>query len=236
MKPKRMLCRACLARSRDDQASLAEADRLAKPWGWTTEDVHRESAGALRLIGVPPATADATLDACADLPPDLVNELRQWADNPNGFLMLTGAAGSGKSWSAAAVLREVLTSGRAKLSDCRFVTEAAYLSRLRESYGQDTPARLLPAHHPHRVRLLVFDDLAATRLTDWGKGEIASLVCGRHADDLPTIVTSNLSLADIAQAIDPRVASRVGEGGQVLTFPARDLRLECPRRETVGIR
>ena len=37
-------------------------------------------------------------------------------------------------------------------------------------------------------------------------------MCGRHADGLPTILTGNLNLGQIAQLIDPRVASRIAEG------------------------
>ena len=84
----------------------------------------------------------------------------------------------------------------------------------------DLTMRIEPPH----TDLEIVRPEAACRMTDWAKGEIAGLLEARHAADLPTIVTSNLSPRDMAAAIDPRVASRISESRMMLKFPSRDLR------------
>ena len=111
----------------------------------------------------------------------------------------------------------------------RFVCEDEYLRSLRASFdADDAPmsGRDLPGDDPRRAPFLAFDDLAATRLTAWGAGEVAGLIARRHGEDLPTLITSNLSLEEIASALDARTASRLAEDRQVFAFPAaRDLRI-----------
>jgi hypothetical protein len=89
----------------------------------------------------------------------------------------------------------------------------------------EKPSRFLPAHHPLRARLLILDDLGSTRLTDWGRGEVANLIEKRHADDLTTVITSNINPRSLAEVIDGRVSSRIAESRQMIGFPDRDLRL-----------
>jgi hypothetical protein len=158
-----------------------------------------------------------------------------------GIVYLSGPSGSGKTYLAAAILAEVLAAGLYPPQAVRFIGERTYLDDLKASFNQGDPElrpRLLPPNHIQRLPLLFFDDLATSRLTDWAKGEIAGLIEGRHAEDLATVITSNLSLDELARQVDSRLASRIGENGAVLQFPARDLRicgrLKAPRWTPTG--
>ena len=88
------------------------------------------------------------------------------------------------------------------------------------------PARQLPQSDPMNLDLLVYDDLACSGLTDWGKEVVAALLEERHATEKATIVTTNLKPNDLAAVIDSRTVSRILEGGKVLAFPETDLRLK----------
>jgi DNA replication protein DnaC len=193
------------------------------------EDLNRirtNMAKILTGIGVPEKWLLANFDGCGDLPADLVSDCQKFSELPEGILYLFGIPGCGKTWIATAILRHCLAQGILSPCNCRYVSERGFLDELRASFDEgEVSPRFLPAHHPNKVHLLIFDDLASTRLTDWGKGEIANLIETRHANDLPTIITSNISPDDLAEIVDGRIASRIAESRKMLMFPPRDLRV-----------
>jgi len=114
-------------------------------------------------------------------------------------------------------------------AECRYLGEREFLEALKagfdRGYGGATRADL-DGGDPAKIPLLLFDDIGASRLTEWGRGEVAGLLEDRHGAERPTIITSNLSLDDLARFVDARLASRIAESGHVLGFPARDLRIQ----------
>ena len=162
----------------------------------------------------------AALDNCPDLPAELVVALGAWSADPHGILFLHGIPGSGKTWAAAAILKE-------QFGERLFITESDYLKHRRKLIsGEHTYD--LGAFHPatgwtEHPRFMLLDDFCSTRLTDWGRGEMADLIYARHKHELPTIITCNVGLDAIKGLIDGRTASRLAEG-QVHGFPAKDLR------------
>ena len=173
------------------------------------------------MSNIPLKYRTATLDDCPDLPFALVVGLRVWSADPHGSLFLHGEPGSGKTWSAVAILKEQ----RERL----FISEPDYLDHRRKRMSGERTWDL--GHHPiwpsevwgEHPRFMLLDDFCSTRLTDWGKAEMARLIDKRYTLDLPTIVTCNLDLDAVTQQIDARTASRLAEG-QVHGFPAKDLR------------
>lgn len=185
-----------------------------------------DPTGALAWVGVPPAWQLARLDNCPDLSAGIMEALRKYASSPRGFLVLSGRPGCGKTWGCVAILAELLRTGRRRTGSVRFLSEGDYLRTLREGFASDpVNDRLLPSTHPRACKMLALDDLASTYLTPWGRGEVAGLIEKRYRDELPTILTTNLSLAELAGAVDARLTSRLAEDGQVFSFPAVDLRL-----------
>lgn len=60
--------------------------------------------------------------------------------------------------------------------------------------------------------------------TEWIREQLFLLINRRYENRLTTIVTSNLSLEDLAGHHLPQVASRLREGAQVVQFTGADLR------------
>ncbi len=192
------------------------------------EAVCADLPGALAGCGVPPHWCEASLDLCPDLPAGYVKRARAWAAEPKGILYLYGPPGAGKSYLAVGILRAILNAGKLSPSECLYVGEREYLQGLRASYGEEARSPSWPEEHAPRhydVPLVLLDDLAATRLTGWGKDEVAGLIEHRHGEELPTIVTSNLDPNGLSNAVDARVASRIAEHQLMLELPARDLRI-----------
>lgn len=177
------------------QEQQARAERLEQEQEARRAAIRTDMPGELAGCGAPEHFRHARLDNCPDLPAALVQAARQWAQNPTGFLYLYGRQpGAGKTTVAVAVLAHALGHGPAWPAEARFVDERGYLDQLRRAFDGDgyPPDDDSSAAQPESAKLLVFDDLGATRLTDWGKGEVAGLLENRHAADLPTIITSNL--------------------------------------------
>ncbi len=224
--PSRPLCNGCVDLVRREQdTERREAANLARRQA--VEAARADLRGALLAAGVPERWADADFSNAPDLPAGLAERLTAWASCPFDSLLLTGCPGGGKTWAAVAILRHTVTTGARLAGEIVFASEREYL-QWRKGRMSERPASILEtagSRHPYRAKLLVFDDLAASRLTDWAREEIAALVEHRHAQRLATVWTSNLSLDELAAAIDGRTASRIAEGRQAITFPARDLRV-----------
>jgi len=156
-------------------------------------------------------------------------------------VFVTGPQGRGKSYLAAALVREIgtliassakriervqvtgdvgnhfLLHGRDKdewTPSTEWVLVPKALDELRESFsGSDaTPQwRGLTG-----VSIVVLDDLGGHKVTDWTAETLYTLIAERYDHVLPTIVTTNMSKKELAQAIDARLVSRLAEGPQIV--------------------
>ena len=152
---------------------------------------------------------------------------QQYAAKPQGWLVLVGAVGSGKTHLACAIVNAVLAQGKG----AHFNSVAGMLDLLRSTYkigAFDTWFQRLQT-----VTVLALDDLGAERATDWATEKLFELVDHRYVNRLPLVVTTNLALTD--EGIALRLRSRLQEGSEVrqgwsrvLPLPAGDIR---PRRE-----
>lgn len=77
-----------------------------------------------------------------------------------------------------------------------------------------------------KTPMLVFDDFGAEKASDWTREKVLTLLEMRLYDKKKqTVITSNLSLAQVAEKIDDRIASRLVEKCVCVTLRGRDLRL-----------
>jgi len=225
--PPRFACKVC-AEAEKQRRDREAAEAIIANRQADVDAVRANLPAALARCGVPAHWRGASLGECVDLPGKLVEAARQWAESPFGIVLLYGPPGAGKSYLAVAMLRAVLESGTLPPASCRYIAEREFLDELKAGFDPDAKPispRLLPPDHPRRVGLLLYDDMGAARQTDWSRGEVAALIEHRHADGLPTIITSNLDLPELSKAIDGRISSRIAEYGQVWQFPSRDLRI-----------
>ena len=129
---------------------------------------------------------------------------RQWAAEPDGWLVYLGANGCGKTHLAAGIARERLAAG----DSVAFANVADLLDELRATFAPGATERF-----DHRFRrlveapLLVLDDLGAQQSSAWAEEKLYQLLNHRHVRRTPTIVTTNRELKDM----ESRIASRLAD-------------------------
>jgi DNA replication protein DnaC len=127
---------------------------------------------------------------------------QNFARRPNGWLLLEGTYGCGKTHLAAAIGNLRLMNG----DNVLFITSPDLLDHLRSAYGPD--AEMTYDETFDRVRnadLLILDDLGVENPSPWAQEKLFQLLNHRYTYRLPTVITTN---ADIDR-LDPRIRSRL---------------------------
>ena len=148
---------------------------------------------------------------------------------PEGALVLSGKTGRGKTHLAVSILREHLLRGRkGKFEVCMELMNAVRsVYRARQSDDDSTEQEVV-----NRVGkgLVILDDLGATRVTPLMKDIMTLIVDRCERNGQPIVVTTNLSMAELGEQIDERLASRlVGlckSSSRVITLEGPDFRLK----------
>ena len=75
------------------------------------------------------------------------------------------------------------------------------------------------------IKILALDDLGAERVSDWSIQMLYLLIDRRYREMRQTLISSNMSLSEIAESFDDRIASRISEMCQIVKFDGEDRRL-----------
>ena len=130
-------------------------------------------------------------------------------DDPKRGLALYGDKGRGKSHLGAAIASECTERGVAAI----FVGVDELLSRIRATFdprGTDETEQTLITRFAS-APVLVLDDFGKEALTDWTVRTLYSLINRRYERNLPLVLTSNFSAAQLA-------ARRVSRDAEPVTY------------------
>lgn len=116
----------------------------------------------------------------------------------NQGLLFYGAVGVGKTFAAACIANELLRN-RVPVVMTSFVKLLDTMQGFKEK-DDELIARL------NRAKLLVIDDLGAERSTDFALEKVYNIIDSRYRAKLPVILTTNLSMDDMKDAVDIRYA------------------------------
>jgi DNA replication protein DnaC len=154
-----------------------------------------------------------------------------YAQRPAGWLMISGVYGCGKTHLATAIANIAL----AKDLPVYLATVPEMLDVLRDGIKDDTTEQWLDMLQT--VDMLILDDLGQGAITDWGREQLYKILHYRHRNNLPVVITTNLTIADIADRFGGAIASRLSDGAEVidgfsrvLVLPVGDYR---PKRRTM---
>lgn len=130
------------------------------------------------------------------------NKARHYAQNLNGWLMLQGGYGSGKTHLAAAIANFAVSMGVPTL----FLTVPDLLDALRFAYGAEDTTFEERFDQIRNAKLLVLDDFGTQNATGWAQEKLFQIVNYRYINKLSTVVTTNLALDEIEDRIRSRLS------------------------------
>ena len=152
---------------------------------------------------------------------------KNFATSPDGWLLLTGTNGIGKTHLAVAIAQERLKEGQAIF--LAFVP--ALLDNLRATFSPNTLIVYDELFEQIKtVPLLVLDDLGTESSTPWAEEKLYQIVVYRHNSRLPTVITTTLSMDSLEES-KPAIASRLKDSLVVAwaAISAPDYRDQQPR-------
>jgi DNA replication protein DnaC len=136
---------------------------------------------------------------------------RDFAEAPDGWLVLTGEYGCGKTHLAASIANARVAQGQPAL----FVVVPDLLDHLRATFSPTSHARFDKRFEEVRTApLLVLDDLGTENASPWAREKLFQLFNYRYNVRLPTVVT--LHQADpgsgALEEVEPRLRTRMMDG------------------------
>ena len=130
----------------------------------------------------------------------------QRKENTRG-LLYEGKLGSGKTFLAAAIAKELVEWGL----QARFIVVPEFLEQLRFSYSAQESNEPEIMSAAMTAPVLVLDDIGAHNATPWTVTKMYTLLNYRLNSRLPCVITSNLKPAALAEELGQRAASRITE-------------------------
>jgi len=129
------------------------------------------------------------------------NHARMYAGSLNGWLLLQGGYGSGKTHLAAAIANFAVGMGVPTL----FLTVPDLLDMMRFAYGSEDTTFEERFEEVRNASLLILDDFGTQNATSWAQEKLFQILNYRYINKLPLVVTTNLTLEEI----EPRIRSRL---------------------------
>ena len=168
-------------------------------------------------------------DRCTRLAGSLDSYQRAYAtaldfsNEPDGWLVILGPHGSGKTMLAAAVANRCIDRGQAVF----FSYVPDLLDHLRSTFNpaSDDVAYSALFEQVKASPFLVLDGLGSHSTTPWAEEKLGQIINHRYNAALPTIVTSSATL----DALDPFVATRLqSPGSRVVVVESEEAKPDSP--------
>jgi DNA replication protein DnaC len=145
---------------------------------------------------LPPRQAD-TLEAA-------YNHARQFAQHLEGWLVLQGGLGCGKTHLAAAIANFAVSISVPTL----FITVPDLLDSLRFTFNDPAASFEERFEQIRSAPLLVMDDFGTQKTSLWAQEKLFQIINYRYINRLPLVLTTNLSDEDFEERIRSRLQDR----------------------------
>ncbi|MDX8384085.1 MAG: ATP-binding protein [Ghiorsea sp.] len=136
-------------------------------------------------------------------------------------MMMVGNCGTGKTMLAAAAIGEMATSSIEPL----YITATRLIRCIRDSWKQKDVTEQDVMDTYILADVLVVDELGAGRCSEDDKLILSEIVCDRYANDMPTMLISNMNTEAIkASVLDDRAYDRMREQGKLAVLQGESKR------------
>lgn len=176
-------------RARSRLYALSSLDRLSH---LTFENF--QASGKSKARNVITQTERDSLEAAKETCQTFANTLEGW-------LLLEGSYGSGKTHLAAAIANQAVSRGVPTL----FITVPDLLDSLRFAYNSPETTFESRFEDIRSAALLVMDDFGTQNATGWAQEKLFQIINYRYINKLPTVITTNLILDEIESRIRSRL-------------------------------
>jgi DNA replication protein DnaC len=192
-------------------------------------------ATAMNSCGVPGRflTADRS-----DINPKIWSQVSGFLQGESLFIF--GFPGVGKTHIACALMKDMISSEKAKAWAAldqrqeiyfpklpRMISVPELLLRIRECFSgriEESESSLIK--YFSEKPFLILDDLGAEKTTEWSLQTLYTIIDRRYRDVRQTMITSNLTLDEIAEKVGDRIASRIAGMCKVVEIKGKDRRLK----------
>lgn len=202
--------------------------RETEPDGITRSSTpERDREDWLRKLGVGRRFMGVTLDGYTNK--TIAEIVRSAIDKePLNNIYIFGNTGCGKTHLAVAMVRRLYDTdrvfrdnGRIYKKSVTFRNMADLIFEIKQTFNQSRPdGESVLINNYGNCGLLVLDDLGAENVGDWSTQVLYLIVERRYRENLPTIVTSNMTPAELEKSHGSRIASRLCSGELIhITMP-----------------
>jgi DNA replication protein DnaC len=122
-----------------------------------------------------------------------LDEIRKFAENPQGWIVLVGPVGSGKTHLSCAVANYRIDHGYPAF----YITVAELLDHLRSAFNPNSEIEYDELFEQIKdSQLLILDNLNYSGTTAWSKGKLDQLLEHRFNGRLPTLITTSMAVEE----------------------------------------
>lgn len=173
--------------------------------------------------------------------PEQIRTLFEEIPETRRGIYIHGEVGTGKTHIAYGLAKKwieptILPDGREKRRTAMIWNTTELLRSIKQDF--DLPANQR-SYAEERVMsfegLLFLDDVGSERMSEWVSETFYLIINKRYNRRLPIIITSNFSLADQAERIGDRTASRIAESCDVVELVGGDRRLNKVKKISIKV-
>lgn len=194
----------------EDPELVTQVTIFAPDYRQPMEDIHRDDLSSLEIMhrltfdrfdlreneGIPPEDYKTLKDA--------FRRAREYAEDPQGWLVLLGGNGVGKTHLAAAIGNYCQESNHS----VTMVSVPDLLDYLRGAFSPTSMTSMDRRFDQVRnVELLILDDYSSQSSSPWAREKLSQLISHRYVKEMRTVITTSLKM----DSLDARLRSRISD-------------------------